>query len=564
MSDADWKKYLAQESDERRAQRYQQEQAAGVREGVVTQDEADAQNAANAAAAAAAAANENKDKKKEEEVKIVSTPETSKDVLSRWQAGNQVRRENMLDRKDHSNVNKNYRGLKKQSLANWRAAGRVDADGNKVTRKEAKAGFGLNEGQSVAYEYAKANRKNRGGGIGDFNTTRDSKGNLVITGSKNDAYRNTSGRAKGTNVVTGGGDASTVENLIALRDSGHELSQVELDRIDTHLGVSKPNSHKNQTVKSTFKQTDLLDASGNFIKRLDAGSRSNALVPFENKPVKIKNTITKTLTGMKNTKAKGKWGTMSKVLGGIGLGVIGTLGLSGGKKEEETTVTPPPEPKKTKSWDQAYIDRDKKVYGGDYYDNSSTGKSNYIKEAKRQKGIHATTGKWDWKNAPNRADVKKPVVKPSVKPERGITPNNIASVSTNVSDDFKKKTDKMISDVVVPTSFDTPKTKTKKQTKAENKISRLEGRKTTARRDIRIAKQKDKAAGMSQGDVSARKQQRKFLSKNKPAIDKAITAVSGVQSNIDPISAVNSLKSREAELKKASGFTQKGWKGYQK
>ena len=46
--------------------------------------------------------------------------------------------------------------------------------------------------------------------------------------------------------------------------------------------------------------------------------------------------------------------------------------------------------KKGKSWDQAYYDRDKSIYG-------NMDKETYIKEAKRQKKEHDKTGKWDVK-----------------------------------------------------------------------------------------------------------------------------------------------------------------------
>ena len=46
--------------------------------------------------------------------------------------------------------------------------------------------------------------------------------------------------------------------------------------------------------------------------------------------------------------------------------------------------------KKGKSWDKAYYDRDKDVYG-------NMDKETYIKEAKRQKKEHDKTGKWDVK-----------------------------------------------------------------------------------------------------------------------------------------------------------------------
>ena len=56
-------------------------------------------------------------------------------------------------------------------------------------------------------------------------------------------------------------------------------------------------------------------------------------------------------------------------------------------------------PKKGKSYDQAYKDRDKKVYGG-------MDKASYTKEAKRQNAVHKKTGKWDVKSSYDKPKAK--------------------------------------------------------------------------------------------------------------------------------------------------------------
>jgi hypothetical protein len=80
-------------------------------------------------------------------------------------------------------------------------------------------------------------------------------------------------------------------------------------------------------------------------------------------------------------------------LGGAGY-VISKLGgneVVPEVKAQDKDVKPTVKPKKKKSWDQAYEDRDKKLYTMD--------KDSYIKEAKRQKAVHAKTGKWDVKSS---------------------------------------------------------------------------------------------------------------------------------------------------------------------
>ena len=73
---------------------------------------------------------------------------------------------------------------------------------------------------------------------------------------------------------------------------------------------------------------------------------------------------------------------------------------SEGKKIEGTGKKPSKEKTGGKSWDQAYKDRDMKTYG-------NLNKSEYVTEAKRQKTVHKKTGKWDYKNAPEKG---KPVM----------------------------------------------------------------------------------------------------------------------------------------------------------
>ena len=54
----------------------------------------------------------------------------------------------------------------------------------------------------------------------------------------------------------------------------------------------------------------------------------------------------------------------------------------------------------SKSYEQAYKDRDMKTYG-------KLTQEEYIKEAKRQKAEFDKTGKWDYKNAPKVTEEKK-------------------------------------------------------------------------------------------------------------------------------------------------------------
>tara|TARA_R110002074_G_scaffold399584_1_gene593093 strand:- start:5 stop:748 length:744 start_codon:yes stop_codon:yes gene_type:complete len=149
MSDDDWNKYLAQESPERKAERLQQQTDAGVREGVVTQSEADTQNAANVA-----------EKPKEygnfQPIELENQYRTNQ---SRSEAMNQVRRNRSLQRNIKRENNKARRGL------------------NKAARKG-----DLTEQQTKDLKYYNDNRYTSGSG---GNAKRDANGNIIGSNLEN-------------------------------------------------------------------------------------------------------------------------------------------------------------------------------------------------------------------------------------------------------------------------------------------------------------------------------------------------------------------------------------------
>ena len=107
MTDEQWTNYLAQESPERKAERLQQQADAGVREGLVTQADADTQNAANAEAN-----NENKEYGTKVPIELDNVYQENR---TRSQIGNQLRAEGMIDRKTKRQMNRDYRKLKRQN-----------------------------------------------------------------------------------------------------------------------------------------------------------------------------------------------------------------------------------------------------------------------------------------------------------------------------------------------------------------------------------------------------------------------------------------------------------------
>ena len=475
-------------------------------------------------------------------------------VLSRGEAGNQARREGMLDRKTRRRDRKAHRQLKRQAAANRRDAIKSgEIERGDMTRRDALSqGYGLSDKQKAVYDYTKKNRKAGSGVVDNYNFETDSEGNTVITGNKLSSLSDSSGASQGTS-INPNTTRGSMDALAKIVNTGGTLSAEDQARYDAHLASFKqktlnPISHK--------KQVDLLDESGNVIRRISntsGGSSSNLpVVQQRNLPVKSK--VKNTLTNMRNTKTKGKWGTLTKVAGGLGLAGLTWLGLGTTSSDENKTEDPPkPKPTKGKSWDQAYQDRDRKVYG-------HLNKADYIKEGKRQKDIHAKTGKWDWRNAPKDPGP----VKSEVKPELKVTTKD----TTDLKVDTAKVVDSLKTKPTVPTVE--PKVSEKKVEKLDNRLGRLKDRKVTPRRERKIAKLEQKKAGVDKATIRANKVIDKNLGKAYSAltegkIEKASRNYAKAQRHVDKPNpnVPNTLAERETQLKKASGFTQKGWSGYQ-
>ena len=532
MTDENWTKYLAQESPERKAERLQQQTDAGVREGVVTQADADTQNAANAEAA----------KTKEYGTKLpIELDNVYQENRTRSQIGNQLRAEGMIDRKTKRQMNRDYRKLKRQ---------------NRKT--------GLSETDQKTFDYLAKNRKSAG--VSD-NYNVDASGK--ITGSKfSDASQNLLKGAGATTKVSGGSqntqanrDAAVNTGIVnpdgtsATSTIGGDLETINNQKIKTGY-KQKAYSGFQQNPKSYNKQAELLDKSGSklgdvsktgsFSKVSSAvGPVNQVKAPPVSGGTKFLNKVNKGLNTLPN---KGKAGLLKKV----GLGLTGvaalTAGYFGGKAllgSSDPEVKPKPEVKPTKkgkSYDQAYQDRDRKTYG-------HMNKSNYIKEAKRQNDVFGKTGKWDYKNAPKDPG---PVGKT-------LKTQGVVKVGGGSKIQAQPLLDK-VAPVAAPVSAPIDN----KQKKAIKKIGKLEGRKQTSRRDIRIAKQKDKAAGLSRQEVRKNKQMRKG---NFTTTKTSSGSVTGGQAAVNNFISQNenaTIKQRENELKASTGFKQKGFSGFQK
>jgi len=521
MTDENWTKYLANESAERKAERLGQQQAAGVREGVVTQDEADTQNAANAA----------KPKNYGNTVPIELENEYQ-DIQGRSETMNQVRRNRSLQRNIKRENNKARRGLNKQA------------------RKGT-----LSDQQKNDLKYYNDNRYTSGSG---GNVTRDAEGN--ITGSNLENAMGDMSRSIGTTLKTSGGNINNKANRE--RVEKEELQSSNVQKVKTGY-TQQGYSGYQQNPKSHKKQTELLDPSG---KKLGDVSKtgsfskvSSDVVPYKGPKAansggtKLLNKVNKGLNAMPN---KGKAGLFKK--GALGLtalvgSYLGGKAILGSSDSDKPEVKPEVKPTKTgKSYDQAYKDRNRKTYG-------HMNKSNYIKEAKRQNDVFASTGKWDYKNAP-----KDPGPVSTIKPS-GVKP---------VSGDVKVKAPVNLDKISQP---ERKPTVSNKQGKALNKLGKLEGRKQTSRRDIRIAKQKDKAAGLSRQEVRKNKQMRK--AGNMPSGSQSQVTMPRVMNSSQyeqakklgggsAIDAVTSgkvtIKGLEDQLKSSAGFKQKGFSGFQK
>ena len=144
-----------------------------------------------------------------------------------------------------------------------------------------------------------------------------------------------------------------------------------------------------------------------------------------------------------------------------------------GQVENEKMLAPPKNDKKADP--KPYVKK-----GG-----KATGKmADYKLQSDKRKAEYDARG-WKYDDTIKGYDKKGNKIKSD---EKGVKPEKKVTVSTNVSDDFKKKTDKMITDVVVPKSFDKPKTKTENEKKlddAKKNLSDAKGSRKQKRKDNR-------------------------------------------------------------------------------
>ena len=125
-------------------------------------------------------------------------------------------------------------------------------------------------------------------------------------------------------------------------------------------------------------------------------------------------------------------------------------------------------PKKGKSYDQAYKDRDKKVYGG-------MDKASYIKEAKRQNASYKKTGKYDVKSSYDKPKAK---VANTLKAKKGIDIKKARATSLETKLDpkvLKTQVAKVNSKKVEPSKGDIRKAvrKTKSADRKDSRAARV-------------------------------------------------------------------------------------------
>ena len=476
--------------------------------------------------------------------------------LTRGQAANQRRREGMLDRSTKRRNKRAYRLLNKQK----RKSGSLTPE------------------QQEKLDFLEQNRYTDGL-LNNYN--KDSSGK--ITGNKlqdgSSSLNNPTGWTEQTSGTGKGGQTQATLANIERYEAEYGVKPTIVDGAITFKKQQAETGYKQkgysgyQNPSTPKKQTKLFEIIGRGLgnvankfsktkktKQIDFKSTNTPLGVNPKKITDGKN-LPATADDIANFSKKNKnlpsvdVKTPKKfpivpVVGGIVAGSLGTalLGSSNSNDNSNDNKDDKKDVKTGKSYDQAYKDRDRKTYGGNYYGNSSTGKSNYIKEAKRQNDVFAKTGKWDYKNAP----------KDPAGPISTIKPAKVAPVSSSGPE------------IKAPVNLDKisqPERKptiSNKQGKALNKLGKLEGRKQTSRRDIRIAKQKDKAAGLSRQEVRKNKQMRKGNFTTTRTSSGSVTGGQAAVNNFINQNENATIKQREDELKSVSGFRQKGWSGYQK
>ena len=537
-----------------------------------------------------------------EQVKTEGTPDKDpylspeyNEVLSRVEMGKRARTEASLDRKARRELRRDNRRLKRQAAANRRDAIRSgDMKRSDMTRRSAiDQGYGLDDKQKKILEYTKKNRK--AGGTVSGNYDFDSDGNIsgqklenlsgadskMGIGFTEQVSGNVGGKLHATQENIDrykreyGSDAVVIDGIIQNPNSNND--QKSSYKMSGYSGFQQnPTTPKKEKLltkfgkalgkflggadeaadvsKVTKKADNVADATTDtkkFSKNTDEWKEGDSLLPD------TRNKVGPYTGGSRPIKNPG-FSTKQKLIAGAAtLGGIFTATNLGSNKpsdnDTQPTVTPPS--KTGKSYDQAYQDRDRKTYG-------HMNKSDYIKEAKRQNEVFKKTGKWDYKNAP-----KDPGPVSSIKPNKAVS---VTAPGTKLEPKTldTKKVDVDLSSL--DTRSDIKPNISKKQEKLGNRIQRLEGRKSTPRRERRINKIQQKQAGVDRSTIRANKVVDKNTQKGFNALQQGNTGQAmrnfnkvNRQVSNNPQVAQN-IQQRESELKKAAGFKQKGWAGYQK
>ena len=238
---------------------------------------------------------------------------------------------------------------------------------------------------------------------------------------------------------------------------------------------------------------------------------SKAKVPAVKKPIKTINVK----ANAPKVKPKGKKYTTGQKLA---MGAMATAAVVGaGDTDKKVTptpnTTPNTTPKKGKSYDQAYKDRDKKVYGG-------MDKASYIKEAKRQNASYKKTGKYDVKSSYDKPKAK---VANTLKAKKGIDIKKARTTSLETKLDpkvLKTQVAKVNSKKVEPSKGDIRKAvrKTKSADRKDSRAARVRQKGIDAlasgdtkkalrlkRRETRIKKRATKKRGQAANAIDPTK-----------------------------------------------------------
>ena len=489
-----------------------------------------------------------------------------KTVHKRDVAGNLKRTKNMQARDDERTMKGDYRDIRQMGRQSWRDldketkqqykdAGMTRADwvrrGGQFQEfsagEKGKPGSFADTDESKFAANMRVNRKH-GGSIKDM---------MNKYGGSSDANRQTFNVASDGSLGIGdtervsGGSRATEANIARYqseRDAQNESDLVNRDENpDSNKNQSffkqKPHSFKTQTYrkgpaivrpkpaeekdtnpespkknigKIINKADDIYQGGKKWLneqgkkwsKKLDAGKQQKQLKdPSGQNPIVPSGGGGTTPSGgimnwVKNNPIK-------TAIGIVGPSLIPIVAGSGSSNDGDggggDDITPtPPEPKKskygTKTWEQGYKD-----WGGE--------KKGTMEQFKSEANAW-----WDsdaGQKYAKKHDYKHRIKQPKVEPVNEVTPSSVTETgkgakpsysglgtSTSVSDKFKADTDKMISEVNVPTSFSsgplvTPSNEvSEKNQRLQDRVTRLEGKKQTPRRQRRIEKQKAKIAGV--------------------------------------------------------------------